>query len=48
MPRTDAAPWPEGRSATGAAFREAGVRVPGVPPVGPLLAKPTETVKNWL
>lgn len=27
---------PEGRSATGAAFREAGVRVPGLRPVGPL------------
>ncbi|MFD9206235.1 hypothetical protein ACFVZM_08120 [Streptomyces sioyaensis] len=48
---------PEGRSATGAAFRQAGGRVPGVRtvgplpgfrPVGPLPAKPTETVKHWL
>ncbi|MCF3174984.1 hypothetical protein IPZ61_16870 [Streptomyces sioyaensis] len=39
---------PEGRSATGAAFREAGVRVPRPLPVGPLPAKPTEIVENWL
>ncbi|MFI1158715.1 hypothetical protein [Streptomyces sioyaensis] len=39
---------PEGRSGTGAAFRQVGVRVPGVRPVGPLPAKPTETVENWL
>lgn len=37
---------PEGRSATGAAFREAGVRVPDFRPMGPLPAKRPRPSRN--